>query len=157
MPISVIFLILIWFQYSSLSTLYAIILIAIYIVFTIIEIVRLYLGFLGNLTERVRTYTKSKFDTCTDLMFHSPTMKAQVSFSDHILSGICLFPSISINLFPSRTTRPVQPNFKYHLLCIGLVTSSRWNNSQISQNHIEDILKSFIFYRTSGPISANYS
>lgn len=41
------------FQYSTLSTLYAIILIAIYIVFTIIEIVRLYLGFLGNLTERV--------------------------------------------------------------------------------------------------------
>lgn len=40
-------------QYEYLTTLYTIILLAIYIVYTIIEVIRLYIGYLGNLTERV--------------------------------------------------------------------------------------------------------
>ncbi|KAL3856391.1 hypothetical protein ACJMK2_011158 [Sinanodonta woodiana] len=40
-------------KYMYLTTLYKIILLAIYIVFTIIEVIRLYIGYLGNLMERV--------------------------------------------------------------------------------------------------------
>ncbi|ELT93574.1 hypothetical protein CAPTEDRAFT_162118 [Capitella teleta] len=40
-------------KYSSLSTLYQIILVAIFVVMTIIEGIRVYLGYLGNLMEKV--------------------------------------------------------------------------------------------------------
>nr|KAG5698426.1 hypothetical protein BaRGS_006621 [Batillaria attramentaria] len=40
-------------KFNNLSELYQIVLISVYIVYTLIEIVRLYLGFVGNLMERV--------------------------------------------------------------------------------------------------------
>ncbi|XP_076453221.1 transmembrane protein 17B-like [Babylonia areolata] len=40
-------------KFSHLSQLYQIVLVSVYIVYTLIEIVRLYLGFVGNLMERV--------------------------------------------------------------------------------------------------------
>ena len=43
-----------YLQYDSLDTLYRIVIIAILAVMLIIECVRLYLGFVGNLTEKVR-------------------------------------------------------------------------------------------------------
>ena len=46
-----------FFQYESLGTLYRIVLIAIYITYIIIEVIRLYLGYVGNLMERVRCIT----------------------------------------------------------------------------------------------------
>ncbi len=42
-------------QYSTLSILYQIIIIAAIIVMTLVEVIRLYLGYLGNLTEKVHS------------------------------------------------------------------------------------------------------
>ena len=41
------------FQFSQLSTLYQIVLISVYIVMTLVEVIRLYIGYVGNLMEKV--------------------------------------------------------------------------------------------------------
>jgi len=42
-------------QFDSLDTLYKLLVIAIYVCMTIVEIMRLYIGYIGNLSEKVRT------------------------------------------------------------------------------------------------------
>ena len=48
-------------QWHRLDDLYRIVLVAIYIVYFVIESIRLYLGYLGNLMERVSTEYSPSF------------------------------------------------------------------------------------------------
>ncbi|KAK3085005.1 hypothetical protein FSP39_022773 [Pinctada imbricata] len=108
-------------KYPYLSSLYNIMLIAIYIVYTIIEVIRLYIGFLGNLTERVPELAGSwlltlliQFPLILLLVFNDEALLLPLERAVHIIEALFVLFEVICGYFAVRTMVNYQVT-KFHL------------------------------------------
>ncbi|XP_071179889.1 transmembrane protein 17-like [Mytilus galloprovincialis] len=108
-------------KFSYLSTLYLILLIAIYVVFTIMEVVRLYVGFVGNLAERVPELAGSWLLTVLIqlplillLLFNTQPLLLPFERAVHIVEALFIVFEAICGYFAIRTMVNYQVT-KFHL------------------------------------------
>ncbi|KAJ8312209.1 hypothetical protein KUTeg_009582 [Tegillarca granosa] len=108
-------------KWSYLDILYRIILIAIYGVYTIIEVIRLYVGFMGNLTERVPELAGCwlltiliQFPLILLVLLNDEAIVLPLERAVHIVEAFFVFFEIVIGYFAIRTMVNYQVT-KFHL------------------------------------------
>ncbi|OWF44819.1 transmembrane protein 17B-like [Mizuhopecten yessoensis] len=108
-------------KYTRLSILYVIVLIAIYFVYTLIEIIRLYIGYTGNLTERVPELAGSwlltlliQFPLILLLTFNDDAVLLPLERAVHIIEALFVLFEVVCGYFAIRTMVNYQVT-KFHL------------------------------------------
>lgn len=108
-------------KFSYLSTLYIILLVAIYVVFTIMEVIRLYVGFVGNLAERVPELAGSwlltiliQLPLITLLLFNTQPLLLPLERAVHIVEALFVVFEVISGYFAIRTMVNYQVT-KFHL------------------------------------------
>nr|KAG5702335.1 hypothetical protein BaRGS_003002 [Batillaria attramentaria] len=108
-------------KFNNLSELYQIVLISVYIVYTLIEIVRLYLGFVGNLMERVPELAGFwlltillQFPLILLLVINDGAILLPLERAVHIVKALFVFSEVIVGYLAIRVMVNYQVT-KYHL------------------------------------------
>ena len=109
----------------------------------------------------------ARFGFYCQLMFSSPELKAQVSFSDQLSSVVCLSVHLSVifsHVYLLLQNHWANFNQNWHKVSLGEENSCffKWNMKNFSKGDNYEILKihwrnlKIIFSRTTGPISTKF-
>ncbi|KAK7088258.1 transmembrane protein 17B-like [Littorina saxatilis] len=108
-------------KFSYLTQLYQIVLVSVYIVYTLIELVRLYLGFVGNLMERVPELAGFwlltmilQFPLILLLLLNDDALLLPLERAVHIIKALFVVSEVIVGYFAIRVMVNYQVT-KYHL------------------------------------------